>query len=90
MPSASRNFVAAHKDIATVVCAPVYSRVLGLSTELVLHPEEGVARRSAARCDFLTLMFKERLTHFAGRVSRERVPDLDRALAVALDLSPHG
>jgi mRNA-degrading endonuclease toxin of MazEF toxin-antitoxin module len=86
----SRDFIAAHEDIATVVCAPVYGKVLGLSTELVLNPEDGVARRSAARCDFLTLMFKERLTHLTGRIPRERVPELDRALAVALDLSPDG
>ncbi len=84
----SRAFVARNEDVSTVVCAPVYSRILGLSTEVVLDAEEGLARRSAARCDFLCLMFKHKLTHYAGALGLEKLAELDRALAVALDLSP--
>jgi mRNA-degrading endonuclease toxin of MazEF toxin-antitoxin module len=54
----SRTFVAEHEDVSTVVCAPVYSEVLGLTTEVVLGPEDGLPRTCAIRCDFLTLMFK--------------------------------
>ncbi len=54
----SRNFIASHEDISTVICAPVYSEVLGLSTEVVLGPEDGLPHVSAVRCDFLTLLFK--------------------------------
>lgn len=82
----SRAFVAENDDISTVVCAPVYSQVLGLTTEVVLGPEDGVPRTSAIRCDFLTLMFKARLTDFVATLSPGRAKDLDRALAVALDL----
>ena len=70
----SRTFVAEHADVSTVICAPVYGEVLGLTTEVVLGPDDGLPRTSAVRCDFLTLMFKSKLTQ------------LNRALAHALEL----
>lgn len=82
----SRNFIARNEDVATVVCAPVYSEVLGLITEVVLGPEDGIPHVSAARCDFLTLMFKTKLTEFVATLSPTRLLRLDRALASALDL----
>lgn len=82
----SRAFIAENDDVSTVVCAPVYSQVLGLTTEVVLGPEEGVPRTSAVRCDFLTLMFKSRLTRFVGTLASEKMSALNRALAAALDL----
>jgi mRNA interferase MazF len=82
----SRAFVAENDDVSTVVCAPVYSQVLGLTSEVVLGPDDGLPRISAVRCDFLTLMFKDRLTQFVSTLSAGKVRDLNRALAVALDL----
>ena len=82
----SRAFVAENDDVSTVICAPVYSEVLGLTTEVVLGPDEGLPRTSALRCDFLTLMFKARLTQFVSTLSPEKIVDLNRALGVALDL----
>jgi len=82
----SRAFVAENDDVSTVICAPVYSHVLGLTTEVVLGPDEGLPRTSALRCDFLTLMFKARLTQFVSTLFPEKIVDLNRALAVALDL----
>ena len=82
----SRAFVAENERISTVICAPVYSEILGIPTEVVLEPEEGVRHRSAIRCDFLMLMFKSNLTRFAARLSERRIDELDRALSVALDL----
>jgi mRNA interferase MazF len=83
----SRSFVAENDDVATVICAPVYSQVLGLTTEVVLGVDDGLPRTSAVRCDFLTLMFKSRLTQFVGTLSPEKVRALNRALMIALDLS---
>ena len=60
----SRTFVAEHDDVSTVICALVYGEILGLTTEVVLGPEDGLPRACAIRCDFLTLMFKSKLTHF--------------------------
>jgi mRNA-degrading endonuclease toxin of MazEF toxin-antitoxin module len=82
----SRSFIAENEDVSTVICAPVYSEVLGLSTEVVLNLDDGVPRTSAIRCDFLTLMFKQKLTHFVASLSAERAAELDRALACALEL----
>ncbi len=83
----SRPFVADNEDVSTVICAPVYSQVLGLTTEVVLGVDDGLPRTSAVRCDFLTLMFKSRLTQFVGTLSPEKILELNRALMVALDLS---
>ncbi len=82
----SRDFVAGNDDIDTVVCVPIYSRVLGISSEMVLGVDDGLARGSAARCDFLTLMFKKKLTHFVATLPVERIGELNRALAYALQL----
>jgi mRNA interferase MazF len=82
----SRDFIAENDDISTVICAPVYGEVLGLATEVVIGAQEGLPRTSAIRCDFLTLMFKSRLTTLTGRLSALKVAGLNAALARALDL----
>lgn len=82
----SRDFIAQNEDVSTIICAPVYGEVLGLETEVVLGPLDGLRRTSAIRCDFLTLMFKSRLTRFVGVLAPEQRRALDRALAVALGL----
>ena len=85
----SRTFVARNDDIATVVCAPVYSEVLGIDSEVVIGPEDGVPRPSSVRCDFLTLLFKRKLTRPVGQLSTARLSALNRALTYALELSSH-
>ena len=82
----SRTFVAENDDISTVICAPVYSEILGLRSEVVLSSEDGLPRESAVRCDFLTLMFKRKLTHFVGALSADKVKHLNRALQYALEI----
>ena len=78
----SRSFIARHEDVSTVICAPVYSQVLGLSTEVVLGTDDGLHHESAIRCDFLMLMFKAKLTHFIATLSPAKTADLNRALAL--------
>lgn len=82
----SRTFIASYENVSTVICAPVYSEVLGLTTEVVLGLEDGLPRTSAIRCDFLILMFKAKLTHFVGTLSPAKIAALNRALAAALEL----
>lgn len=82
----SRDFVAGHDDVLTVVCAPVYGEVLGLRTEVSVGPDDGLPRDSAIRCDFLTLMFKRKLTGLVATLSASRQAELKRALALALQL----
>ena len=83
----SRNFIARNEDVSTVVCAPVYSQILGIRSEVELGTDDELPRESAVRCDFLTLVFKQRLTHFVGTLSVAKLKELDRALRYALDLS---
>ena len=45
----SRSFIAEHERIETVVCAPVYSEVLGIPTEVVIDAFHGVRHHSAIR-----------------------------------------
>ncbi len=80
----SRDFIASRDDVATVICAPVYGEVLGLRTEVVIAEEDGVPRQSAIRCDFLTLMFKGKLTGFVGTLSPTKQAALKQALVHAL------
>ncbi len=82
----SRRFVAENDDISTVVCAPVYSQILGISTEVVIGTDDGIPRPSAVRCDFLALMFKRKLSTLVGSLSPASQRQLDRALMIALDL----
>ena len=82
----SRDFIAGNDNVSTVLCAPVYREVLGLRSEVVVGVEDGFPQESSIRCDFLTLMFKTKLTHFAGALSEDKETGLNRALAYALQL----
>ncbi len=82
----SRSFIAENDDVSMVVCAPVYSNVLGLSTEVEIGPEEGLAKICSIRCDFLTLIFKSRLTGYVSRLRGSKLGELDRVLAQALEI----
>jgi mRNA-degrading endonuclease toxin of MazEF toxin-antitoxin module len=64
----------------------VYGEVLGLRTEVVVGPDEGLPRQSSIRCDFPMLMFKNRLTGFVGTLTVSKQGELRRALAHALQL----
>jgi mRNA-degrading endonuclease toxin of MazEF toxin-antitoxin module len=82
----SRDFIAGNDDISTVICAPVYGEVLGLRSEVVIGPNDGLPRESAIRCDFLMLMFKDRLTTFVATLAPHRRAELKHALVHALQL----
>jgi len=82
----SRSFIAENDDVGTVVCAPVYSGLLGLVTEVVIGVEEGLPKTSSIRCDFLTLMFKSKLTGFVSTLVGPKLRELNRALLAALEL----
>ena len=82
----SRDFIADNDDVSTVVCAPVYSETLGLRSEALLGAEDGLPHDCAIRCDFLTLMFKRKLTGFVASLSENKLRELDAALAYALGI----
>ncbi len=83
----SRSFISENDEVSTVICAPLYSSVLGLSTEVVVGPDEGLPRTSSIRCDFLTLMFKSKLTGYVTRLQGPKLQELGQALARALEIA---
>lgn len=72
--------------MSTVVCAPVYSNILGLATEVVVGTDEGLPKTCSIRCDFLMLMYKSKLTGYVTRLGGAKLRELDEALARALGL----
>jgi mRNA-degrading endonuclease toxin of MazEF toxin-antitoxin module len=84
----SRQFVVENDDVSTVVCAPIYGRILGVATEVAVGMEDGLSRSCAIRTDFLCLMFKSKLSGFVSRLGTAKLANLDRALRIALDIAP--
>lgn len=82
----SREFIARNDDVSTVICAPVYRETLGLRSEVLVGSDDGLPHDSSVRCDFLTLMFKRKLTHFVTTLSERKQRELREALAYALQL----
>ncbi|HEX4227096.1 MAG TPA: type II toxin-antitoxin system PemK/MazF family toxin [Bryobacteraceae bacterium] len=91
-PRKQRVFVVVSRQVlidskfSTLICAPVYSRHDGLSTQIPIGIEEGLKHESSVHCDELVSLPKSILTRFVGVMGREKIHALDRALAVALDL----
>ena len=71
---------------STVICAPVYSRYDGLSTQVVVGVDEGLKRDSSVHCDTLVSLPKSVLTNYIGKLNRDALQELDEALRVALGL----
>lgn len=71
---------------STVTCAPVYSSRHGLSTQVSVGNEEGLKHGGAIHCDELVSLPKSILTDYVGSLSPPGLRDLNRALAIALEL----
>lgn len=71
---------------STVTCAPVYSTGSGLITQVPAGIEEGLKHESWITCDELVSIRKSELTNFVGSLSSSKIADLNRALAIALEL----
>jgi len=71
---------------SSVVCAPIYTKGRGLSTQVAVGVEEGLKHDSWITCDNLRSILKSELTQFVGSLSRAKIGELNAALAIALDL----
>jgi mRNA interferase MazF len=69
-----------------LVCARVYTRAEGLSTQVPVGIEEGLKDSSWILCDDLASVHKSRLTHFVGSLSHSKLRELDQALGIALGI----
>lgn len=72
---------------STVICAPVYTRHDGLSTQVSIGIEEGAKHFSSIHCDELTSIRKSSLTHYVGSLSESKIRELDDALRIAVGLA---
>jgi mRNA interferase MazF len=70
----------------TVICAPIFTNGNGLSTQVKVGPDEGLKHESWILCDNLASVPKSDLTQFVGSLSQAKLAEVDRALAMALDL----
>ena len=93
-PKRHRVFVIVSRQVlidskfSTVICAPVYSSLDGLSTQVPIGIEEGLKHLSSIYCDELLSIPKNALTHYVGTLSREKIAELDHALVIALAIRP--
>jgi mRNA interferase MazF len=71
---------------SSVICAPVYSSIHGLKSQVQVGIEEGLKHESAIHCDELVSLPKSALTDYVGTLSRAKLTELNEALAVALGL----
>ena len=91
-PKRRRAFVVVSRQaliesrFSTLVCAPVYSRHDGLSTQVRIGLEEGLRQESSVHCDELVSLPRSMLTDYIGRLGEAAEEELNRALLAALDL----
>ncbi|MCI5148664.1 MAG: type II toxin-antitoxin system PemK/MazF family toxin, partial [Candidatus Electrothrix sp. MAN1_4] len=91
-PKKSRVFVIVSRNIlietkfSTVICAPVYSRHDGLSTQVAVGTEAGLKHESSIHCDALMSIPKSALTNYVGSLLPAETEALDLALHIALGL----
>ena len=71
---------------STVICAPIYTAYDGLSTQVLVGPDEGMKHDSGVHCDELVSLPKSMLTHFVGSLEPPKIRDLEKALRIALEL----
>jgi mRNA interferase MazF len=71
---------------SSVICAPVYSRHDGLSTQVRIRIEGGLKRESSIHCDELVSLLKTMLTRYVGQLTEDQIEELNGALVAALDL----
>src|SRR5208283_1054244 len=73
-------------QFSTIVCAPVLTEGQGLSTQVSIGIEAGLKHHSWILCDGIASVRKTELTHYVGTLPHSKWAELDRALAMALDL----
>ena len=71
---------------STLVCAPVYAKRHGLSSQVLVGIEEGLKHDSSIHCDELISLPKSRLTDFIGALGLTKLVALDEALVSALGI----
>jgi mRNA interferase MazF len=71
---------------STVICAPIYSRFDGLSTQIEVGIENGLKRTSSIFCDELISIEKSRLTDFISSLPELKLAQLKKCLEAAVGI----
>ena len=69
---------------STVVCAPVYTKYDGFTTQIEVGTDEGLKHDSAIYCDDLISLHKSILTDYVGTLSTSKMEEVNTALRIAL------
>ncbi|HVL38348.1 MAG TPA: type II toxin-antitoxin system PemK/MazF family toxin [Fimbriimonadaceae bacterium] len=73
--------------LTAVTCAPITTSVRAIPTRVALGPDEGLRELSEAVCDSLVTLPKSDIdTARTGFLDEDRINELDRAIARALDI----
>ena len=67
----------------TVIVAPITSTIHGIPSEVAVGVEDGLKQPSAIKLDHVQAVESSRLHTFVGSLSRNKMRDVCRALAVA-------
>lgn len=73
-------------QFSTVICAPIYSKYHGFSTQVQLDSNDGLKHSSSIHCDELVSLSKSMLTNYIGELSSAKLVELNDALKVALSI----
>lgn len=76
-----------NSKFSTVVCAPIYSKHDGISTQVSLGADFGLKKDSSIHCDELISILKSKLTDYIGSLSEIKMQELNEALLIALDIN---
>lgn len=71
---------------STLICAPVFTSGEGLSTQVSVGIDQGLKHQSWIMCDNLVSLRKSELTDYVGALSSRELTELNRSLALALEL----
>ena len=69
---------------STVICAPVYTKYDGFTTQIEVGVDEGLKHDSAVFCDDLISIQKSLLTDYVGTLSDAKMQGVNVALRIAL------
>ncbi len=79
-----QRFIETHFD--SVICAPIYTKCIGLPSEVEVGINEGLKHDSCVHCDELISIEKSKLTNFIGSLSEQKIKELNQALKIALEI----
>ena len=89
-PKSYRVFLIVSRQIvidskfSTVICAPIYSKYVGFTTQVEVGVNEGLKHDSAIYCDELVSLHKSMLSDYIGTISNDKMEKVNISLRIAL------